>query len=55
MLHMARNFHILPEDCVAARKDLELKIRLLSAVNIGFGGLEAKLQRKQKRYLASMI
>ena len=38
MLHMARNFEILPEDCVAARKDLELKIRLLSAASIGFRG-----------------
>ena len=40
MLHMARNFEILPEDCVAARRDLELKMKLLSASSIGFRGLE---------------
>ena len=44
MLHMARYFQVSRQDCVAARKDLELKIRLLSAVSIGFRGLEAQLQ-----------
>ena len=44
MLHMARNFQTWLQDYVAARKDFELKIRLLSAVSIGFRGLEAQLQ-----------
>ncbi len=52
---MARNFEIRPEDCVAARKDLELKIRLLSAVSIGFRGLEAQLQVTMKSVRNSMF
>ena len=44
MLHMARNFQTWLQDCVAARRDSELKIRLLSAVSIGFRRFEAQLQ-----------
>ena len=48
MFHMARNFQTWLQDCVAAREDLELKIRLLSAVSIAFRGLEAQLQLMMK-------
>ena len=47
-LCLEANFRLWLQDCVAARKDLELKIRLLSAVSIGFRGLEAQLQLRLK-------
>ena len=49
------NFQISLQDCVAARKDLELISRLCGAFSIGFRGLEYGLDPPMEKVRTSMI
>ena len=50
LAHESPNLQLSPEDCVAASKDFELKIRLVSGGSIGFRGLEAEIDPPDERY-----